>query len=174
MGDEQRGQEEDDDGSYQSNHGEILNQRRRSQLQYETRALDRKHLDKELKKPLFIEFKDYASKLRMMDSPMFLFGLKLYQMEGHVQFYDADFLNTLTISSEVFIEKTLGEVCEIVNRALDQEGFPGGQFQVGHLKEIDDFDLSHAQLSEKVGLKVSLRFNSFMDAFTAQQALERH
>ena len=40
----------------------------------------------------------------MMDSAMFLFGLKLHRQEGHVRFYDADFLNTMSVKSPLFVD----------------------------------------------------------------------
>ena len=43
----------------------------------------------------------------MMDEPMFLFGLKFYDMPGAIEFYDADFCNTLVIKSMLFEELSL-------------------------------------------------------------------
>ena len=67
----------------------------------------------------------------MMDTALFLFGMKLHRQEDNVKFYDTDFLNTLQVFSTIFYEKTLGDVCNIVNEALSNAGFTGGLFEVG-------------------------------------------
>jgi hypothetical protein len=51
----------------------------------------------------------------MMDEPMFLFGLKLFDMPGAVEFYDADFCNTLVIKSMFFEDMSLKQCCEMIN-----------------------------------------------------------
>jgi len=85
----------------------------------------------------------------------------------HVKFYDADFLNTIQVSSPLFYEKTLGDVCKMINEALNNAGFSGNLFEVGQLREIDDFNLSQAMFGSNRAMKLSLRFNSFKDALEA-------
>lgn len=122
----------------------------------------------------FIKFKNYADKLRMMDTALFLFGLKLHQQEGHIQFYDADFLNTIQVSSAHFLNTTLGDCCNMVNEALSLSGFKGNSFQVGQLKEINDFDLKEAMIGSSHKMKITLRFNSFTDTLNAHLALSNY
>ena len=40
---------------------------------------ERKGMDKAVGRTGFIKFKDYESKLQMMNTPLFLFGMKLHQ-----------------------------------------------------------------------------------------------
>ena len=72
-------------------------------------------LDREVSRSGFITFDNYLTKLRMMDHPLFLFGLKLHGMQGAVEFFDADFCNTLVIKSDLFEGVTLSRVCEMLN-----------------------------------------------------------
>jgi len=88
-----------------------------------------------------------------------------------VKFYDADFLNTVQVSCTLFYERTLGDVCDMVNEALSNSGFSGSLFEVGRLREIDDFDLSGAMVGSNTSMKISLRFNSFNEALEAHLAL---
>lgn len=113
-------------------------------------------------------FKDYESKLKMMDTAMFLFGLKLHRQKGKVKFYDADFLNTLEVKADFFVGLTLSQCCNIVNEILSSAGFSGRMFSVGQLNEIDDFNLGEAIVdSANTQMKINLRFNSFTDAMEA-------
>ena len=64
-------------------------------------------LDKPVARSGCIVFEDYLTKLKMMDHCMFLFGLKLNEMPGTVEFYDADFCNTLVLKSDLFENATL-------------------------------------------------------------------
>lgn len=59
-------------------------------------------LDKPVFRSGFIQFNDYLTKLKMMDEPLFLFGMKLHDMPGAVEFYDADFCNILVLKSDLF------------------------------------------------------------------------
>lgn len=59
----------------------------------------------------------------MMNDPMFLFGLKLYDMPDEVEFFDADLCNSLMVQSESFVGKTLGKCCKSINHILVREGF---------------------------------------------------
>ena len=102
---------------------------------------------------------------------MFLFGLKLHRQEGHIKFYDADFLNSLHVSSQSFSERTLGDCCKIVNEALSTASYKGKLFEVGQLREIDDYKLSEAMVGSNKRMRISLRFNSFNDAMEAHLAL---
>lgn len=38
----------------------------------------------------------------MMDTALYLFGMKLYRQEGSIEFFDADFMNTIKIKSKDF------------------------------------------------------------------------
>ena len=75
-------------------------------------------LDKMVARSGFVHFDDYTPKLKMMDHPLFLFGLKLYDMPGAVEFFDADFCNTLVVRSDQFESKTLKEVAGMLNSYL--------------------------------------------------------
>ena len=99
-------------------------------------------LEKPITRTAFIKFKDYESKLQMMDTALFLFGMKLHQQVGSVAFNDADFSNTLTVTSPYFISKTLQEVNNIVNEVLLLSGFTDELLEIGVLKDIENFDLS--------------------------------
>ena len=61
-----------------------------------------------------------------MDHPLFLFGMKLHGMQGAVEFFDADFCNTLVIKSDLFDGVTLGRVSEMLNQILLFKGFEQG------------------------------------------------
>ena len=84
----------------------------------------------------------------MMDTALFLFGLKLHRQDGHVRFHDADFLNTLYIQSDLFEDQTLGDCCRLINEVLSSAGYAGNLFTIGQLKEIDDFNLGDAVIGE--------------------------
>lgn len=68
-------------------------------------------------------FKDRVSKLKMMNTPLFLFGMKLYRQEGHLEFFDADFCNTILVRSEQLVDMTLREACSVINEMLLKAGF---------------------------------------------------
>ena len=150
---------------------DLFDHKRQAKLQTETREIERSHLQKMVTRRGFIRFSDYQSKLRMMDTAMFLFGLKLHRQEGHIKFYDADFLNSLHVSSQLFSERTLGDCCKLVNEALSNAGYKGKLFEVGQLREIDDYKLSEAMVGSNKRMRISLRFNSFNDALEAHLAL---
>ena len=102
---------------------EIFDEKRQSKLQQESKEFDRVNLKKAISRNGFIVFKDYESKLKMMDTALFLFGLKLHRQEGHVKFHDADFLNTLYIQSVLFEDQTLGDCCRLINEVLSNAGY---------------------------------------------------
>ena len=56
-------------------------------------------LDKQISRSGFIQFNSYEDKLKMMSTPLFLFGMKLFRQEGFIEFFDADFCNTITVES---------------------------------------------------------------------------
>ena len=60
---------------------EILNTKRKSELQQEFKKKERETLG--LEKPVsrtgFLRYNSYESKLRMMDTALFLFGMKLHR-----------------------------------------------------------------------------------------------
>lgn len=67
-----------------------------------------KGLDNQISRSGFIEFNSYLEKLKMMSTPLFLFGMKLFRQQGFVEFFDADFCNTILVTSKAFTDKTLG------------------------------------------------------------------
>lgn len=92
----------------------------------------------------FLTFNDYVTKLKMMDHPLFLFGLKLHDMPGAVEFFDADFCNTLVIKSDLFDKVTLKECCSMLNQILLRNSYTGDLLEVGKLKDIsEEFDLNN-------------------------------
>ena len=54
-------------------------------------------LDRPVSRSGLLKFKTYEDKLKMMDTPLFLFGMKLHRHYYNIEFYDADFANTLLI-----------------------------------------------------------------------------
>ena len=117
-------------------------------------------LDKAVARSGFIIFDDYVTKLKMMDHPLFLFGLKLHEMPGAVEFFDADFCNTLVIKSDLFEQATLRQCCEMLNQMLLRNGFMGDLLEVGKLKDIsEDFDLE--RIIVRADYKIQLRFDNF-------------
>jgi hypothetical protein len=104
-------------------------------------------LDKTVSRSGFITFNDYLPKLKMMDHPLFLFGLKLYEMPQAVEFFDADFCNTLVVKSDLFESLSLKECCDILNQSLVQNGYLGSLLEVGKLKDVsDEFELANIAL----------------------------
>lgn len=112
------------------------------------------------------KFENYEDKVRMMNDPMFLFGLKLYDMPDEVEFFDADLCNSLMVSSEYFHGKTLGDCCQSLNHSLMRGGFQSQLLEVGKLKDIQaDFDLEKIQVREHAS--ITLRFNNFHETLNA-------
>ena len=126
---------------------------------------DKFGLDKPIRRWGFFKFDSYRSKLKMMDTALFLFGMKLHRQDGSIEFFDADFSNTLTISNPSFIDKTLNDACMMINETLLNSGYSGKLMEIGQLKEIDDYNLKNIVVRK--GLKISLRMNSFPDALEA-------
>jgi len=127
---------------------ELLSQVRMDEqraMQYlRARERDLLGLDKQVSRTGFLVLDSYETKLKIMDHPLFLFGLKLHEMHGSVEFFDADFCNTLTIKSELFEESSLQECCRMINQLLLKNGFMNNLLEVGQLKDIsEDFDLSN-------------------------------
>ena len=67
----------------------------------------------------FLTFAEYEQKLRMMDHPLYLFGMKLHEMPDSVEFFDADFCNTLVVKSEQFENLPLSQVARLLNKYLN-------------------------------------------------------
>ena len=63
----------------------------------------------------FLVFNTYLEKLKLMNTPLFLFGMKLHQQKDHIKFFDADFCNTITVESNDFLDQTLGDCCNMIN-----------------------------------------------------------
>lgn len=106
-----------------------------------------------------------------MDTALFLFGMKLHRQDGSVEFFDADFSNTLTVKSGAFEERTLGDCCKIINEVLESTGFVSKNMTVGALKGIDDFDLRNVLVRKE--FDITLRFNTFSEAMKAFKCLNR-
>ena len=90
-----------------------------------------------------MKFDNYEDKLKMMDTALFLFGMKLHRQHGNIEFFDADFSNTIIVNTPYFIDKTLADCNKIINESLRLSGFEGDLLEVGQLKDIDDFDLNN-------------------------------
>jgi hypothetical protein len=99
-------------------------------------------LEKPITREGFLKFDSYESKLEMMDTALFLFGMKLHNQVGSVEFFDSDFCNTITVTSPHFVDRTLSDAKKVINEALRLSGFAGELLDVGTLKDIDDFDLN--------------------------------
>lgn len=84
-----------------------------------------------------------------------------------MEFFDADFANTLLLSSESFIDKSLGECCRVINDMLIKAGFDEELLTVGKLKDIEDFNLNDIIVRD--GYKITLRFNNFSNALKAHK-----
>ena len=68
--------------------------------------------------------------------------MKLFRQTGHLEFFDADFCNTIIIKQDDFVDLTLREVCGIINEMLQKTGFDGDLLKIGKLKDLgDEFDL---------------------------------
>ena len=74
---------------------ELFDSKRQAKMQAENKEIERSFLKNAVSRNGFIRFGDYTSKLKMMDTALFLFGLKLHRQEENIKFYDADFLNTI-------------------------------------------------------------------------------
>ena len=126
-------------------------------------------LDNAVSRSGFLVFDDYVTKLKMMDHPLFLFGLKLYDMPGAVEFFDADFCNTLVIKSDLFDKVPLKEVCSMLNQILLRNAYMSDLLEVGKLKDIsEEFDLNNILVRQDY--KIQIRFNTFEEAYAAYYA----
>lgn len=56
----------------------VLDTRRQAALQQEISKKERANLERPITRDAFIKFKSYESKLEMMDTALFLFGMKLH------------------------------------------------------------------------------------------------
>lgn len=126
-------------------------------------------LDRQVNRSGFLVFEDRASKLKMMSTPLFLFGMKLHRQEGYMEFFDADFCNTVLVSSdELLADISLRDACAIINETLIKAGFDEPLLAVGKLKDLE-FDLG--KILVRKNFQVSLRFNSFADALKGFKCL---
>jgi hypothetical protein len=128
-------------------------------------------LDRQVNRAGFIVFKDRLSKLKMINTPLFLFGMKLFHQTGHMEFFDADFCNTIMVRSDKLTDRTLREANLIINEMLIKAGFEGELLTIGKLKDLgsDDFDLG--RILVRKDYQISLRFNSFQDSLQAFRCL---
>lgn len=95
----------------------------------------------------------------MMDTALYLFGMKLYRQKDCIEFFDADFMNTIYIKSEDFNGKTLQACCNFINEYLFARGAQETQFKVARLSNLEDFDIGGVVVDE--GCEIALRMNSF-------------
>lgn len=109
----------------------------------------------------------------MMDTALFLFGMKLYRQDKSIEFYDADFANTISVSSPMFNQRTLYDCMQIINEALTLTGFTGELLEVGKLRDIDDFDLNKIVVNQQRKQRLTLRFNSFSATLEAFNCLQK-
>ena len=75
----------------------LLDDKRMSDLTSEGKEKMKKMLkleDNILKRGL-LKFGKYEDKLKFMDTALFLFGMKLHRMSENINFFDADFANTV-------------------------------------------------------------------------------
>eukprot|EP00347_Sterkiella_histriomuscorum_P022335 403330842 len=149
-----------------------LNQEQEEQVieQVKSKEKEMLGLNKQINRTGFIKFKTYEEKLRMMAHPLFLFGMKLYTQEQSIEFFDADFCNTITVQSPYFEDKTLGHCCKLINEFLIKSGNKQSQLVIGTLKGMkDEFDLNNIIVRDE--FKISIRFNTFEDALDAMKSL---
>ena len=59
----------------------------------------------------------------------------------------------------------------MINEILVNSGFTGRLFEVGQLREINDFDLRNTLIGSSHKMKISMRFNSFSEALEAHGTL---
>jgi hypothetical protein len=104
----------------------------------------------------------------MMDTALYLFGMKLYRQKDSIEFFDADFMNTIYVRSDEFKGKTLQACCNIVNEYLTAHGTVGTNFKVVRLTNLEDFDLGGVVVDE--GCEIALRMNSFQQTLKIKQA----
>lgn len=96
--------------------------------------------------------------------------MKLYRQNGHMEFFDADFCNTVLVKSSTIVDMNLRDACSVINEMLLKTGFESNLLTVGKLKDLDeDFDLGKILVRED--FQISLRFNSFKDALRAFHCL---
>ena len=88
-------------------------------------------LEKPVSRTGFLRYNSYESKLRMMDTALFLFGMKLHKQIGSIEFFDADFSNTIIVKSQYFTDKTLADCNKVINETLRLSGFTGELLEVG-------------------------------------------
>ena len=122
---------------------------------------------KNLHKGVFINgllhFSDYESKLKLLLSPVYKFGMKFYDQQKNIHFSDADFANTLSIQSEEFSNKRLVDACDIINTVLVNSGFTNDDLCiVGKLKALNDINLENVLVRPQTS--ISVRFHNFSEA----------
>lgn len=66
-----------------------------------------KNLDRGIFMNGMIEFESYEAKLKFLISPAYRFGMKFYDQQWNINFSDADFANTLSISSKKLHKNSL-------------------------------------------------------------------
>ena len=85
-----------------------------------------------------------------------------------MEFFDADFCNTVMVSSEDMVDLSLKDACSVINETLIRGGFDDPLLEVGKLKDLE-FDLG--KILVRKNFQVSLRFNSFSDALKGFKCL---
>ena len=83
-----------------------------------------------------------------------------------MEFFDAEFCNTIMLKTDAVVDMSLKDACHIVNEVLTKAGFEGQLLKVGKLKDLgDEFDLG--KILVRKDYHITLRFNTFSDALKA-------
>lgn len=107
----------------------------------------------------------------MMDTALYLFGMKLYKQEGSIEFFDADFMNAIKIKSDQFQGMSLRHCCNMINEFLTSHEYKGKLFTIPKLTSLDDFDLGNVNVGE--GAAIMLRMNSFTETLEVKKVFSQ-
>lgn len=64
-------------------------------MEIRKKEMEKLGLNRPVSRSGFIKFNSYLSKALMMDTALFLFGMKIHRHMFNIEFFDADFANTL-------------------------------------------------------------------------------
>lgn len=122
---------------------------------------------KNLSKGIFVhglmKFHNYESKLKFLLSYPYQFGMKFYDQQQSIAFFDADFANTLSINSKEFNNKPLSHARDFINATLLNSGFESEDLcTVGKLKALHDVQLENVLV--RPNTNISIRFHNFSEA----------
>ena len=104
----------------------------------------------------------------MMDTALYLFGLKLYRQQESIEFFDADFMNTIYVKSDEFQGKTLNACCNLINEFLSAHGYDGNLLKVVNISNLQDFNLGEVIVDDTN--QIALRMHSFTHTLKIKQA----